>query len=158
MLSKTVMVALLAAMLGSTLAGVFFRYFLNDALSWSEEAARFAMIWVAVLGGGLTYRAGGHIAVDMFLRKLPKRFAWVGAGIVASASAAFIITFTWYGAKMVENVWMQRSAALEMSMAVPYAALPVGGVFMLYHLVASLIEARVNRTESPIITSELNRI
>lgn len=139
--SRLVMIALVWVMLTSILLGVFSRYFIGDAIIWSEEVARFSMIWVAVLGGGLTFRSGGHIAIDLMARQLPATWQRPIAFASGLASAVFIVVFTWYGAVMVGNVALQKSAALEIPMAVPYAALPVGGALMLYHLVVSAIEA-----------------
>ena len=39
----------LALMVGVILLQVFFRYILNDALNWPDEAARFLMLWMTGL-------------------------------------------------------------------------------------------------------------
>ena len=61
------------------LAQVFFRYALNDALPWPEEAARFGMLWMTGLIAPLAYRRGGFVAIDMVERALPPR---LGAALV----------------------------------------------------------------------------
>ncbi|MDP1601632.1 MAG: TRAP transporter small permease subunit, partial [Legionella sp.] len=53
------------------LMGVFTRYVLNDALPWTEEAARFALLWMSWLGGGLAVRKGAHIAAEFLIDRLP---------------------------------------------------------------------------------------
>src|SRR3954454_21584469 len=45
------------------LLGVYTRYVLNDSLAWIEELARFSMVWLSWVGGGLAFRSGAHIAV-----------------------------------------------------------------------------------------------
>lgn len=61
----------LAIMVGFILTQVFFRYVLNAALPWPDEAARFAMLWMTGLIAPTAYRRGGFVAIDMFARALP---------------------------------------------------------------------------------------
>lgn len=55
----------------SILFQVFFRYVLGDPLAWSEEAARFCMLWMTGFMAPLAYRQGGFVAIDMVVRALP---------------------------------------------------------------------------------------
>jgi TRAP-type C4-dicarboxylate transport system permease small subunit len=57
------------------LAQVFFRYALNSALPWPEEAARFLMLWLTGLMAPIAYRQGGFVAIDMLERALSRRVA-----------------------------------------------------------------------------------
>ncbi|MFT6103837.1 MAG: TRAP-type C4-dicarboxylate transport system permease small subunit [Paracoccaceae bacterium] len=65
----------LATMVCFILAQVFFRYVMNDALPWPDEAARFMMLWMTGLIAPAAYRQGGFVAIDMFERALPSRIA-----------------------------------------------------------------------------------
>ena len=62
----------LIAMVGLILGQVFFRYVLDDAPAWTEEGARFGMLWMAGLMAPLAYRTGGFVAIDMLERALPR--------------------------------------------------------------------------------------
>ena len=53
------------------LAQVFYRYGLNAALPWPEEAARALMIWMTALAAPTAYRHGGFVSIDMLREKLP---------------------------------------------------------------------------------------
>lgn len=61
-----------AAMVIAILIQVFFRYVLNNALPWPDEAARFCMLWMAGLMAPTAFRRGGFVAIDMFPLMLPK--------------------------------------------------------------------------------------
>ena len=50
---------------------VFYRYVLNDALPWPEEAARALMIWMTALAAPTAYRYGGFVSIDMLQDYLP---------------------------------------------------------------------------------------
>ena len=61
----------------SILLQVFFRYVLSSPLPWSEEAARFCMLWMTGFMAPLAYRRGGFVAIDMLLRKLAPRIGQI---------------------------------------------------------------------------------
>jgi len=62
----------LAVMVCLILGQVFFRYVLNDAPNWTEEGARFGMLWMTGLMAPIAMRMGGFVAIDMLERALPK--------------------------------------------------------------------------------------
>lgn len=142
LMTRVIVVALLAIMFGSTLAGVFFRYALNDALTWSEEVARYSMVWLSLLGGGLVFREGGHVAVDLLVSRLPSRHLRGAVMLIAQAVVvAVLIVVLWQGVAMMERGQYMTTAALRLPMYVPYAALPAGAMLMIYHLVIAGIAA-----------------
>ena len=51
---------------------VFFRYVLNNALAWPDEAARFMMLWLTGLVAPAAYRRGGFVSIDMVVALLPR--------------------------------------------------------------------------------------
>lgn len=67
----------LAIMVVFILIQVFSRYILNDALPWSEEAARFCMLWMTGLVAPAAFRRGGFVAIDMLERALPRVLATI---------------------------------------------------------------------------------
>lgn len=61
-----------ALMVVAILIQVFFRYILNNALPWPDEAARFCMLWMTGLMAPTAFRRGGFVSIDMLLLALPK--------------------------------------------------------------------------------------
>ncbi|MBV6272100.1 TRAP transporter small permease [Alcaligenaceae bacterium CGII-47] len=150
------LVFLLLLMTGATISGVVARYVLNDALTWSEEVARYSMVWLSFLGGGLVFRHGGHIAIDMFIRKIPEGF-WrhIVFGISQLIILAFLAVLLWKGLDMVERGRQMTTPALQIPMMLPYAAIPVGAALMIYHLVVVTITSYCN-AEDPISAVQIN--
>lgn len=70
-IAKNLAGGLLAIMLAMILAQVFFRYVLNDSLPWTEELAKFAMVWVACLVAPWAYRMHLNVSIQMFADALP---------------------------------------------------------------------------------------
>ncbi len=68
---RAIGVAAVAFMVLAILIQVFFRYILNNALPWPDEAARFCMLWMAGLMAPTAFRRGGFVAIDMVPRMLP---------------------------------------------------------------------------------------
>lgn len=54
------------------LAQVVMRYVVGSALPWSEELARFFMLWMTGIIAPSAYRWGGFVAIDMLPRALPR--------------------------------------------------------------------------------------
>ncbi|MDA9788403.1 TRAP transporter small permease subunit [Amylibacter sp.] len=50
---------------------VFFRYILNNALPWPDEAARFCMLWMTGLMAPTAFRRGGFVAIDFINQFIP---------------------------------------------------------------------------------------
>ena len=133
-ITSAAIIVLMLTMVASILIGVFFRYVLNAALPWPEELARFAMVWLTMLGASLVVRHGGHIAVTFLVNRMRGRLKLFVNWFSRTLVVAFLILLLWFGVDMTDRAGRQRSAALEWSMSVPNLAMPLGAVLMLYHL------------------------
>ncbi|GAJ01698.1 unnamed protein product, partial [marine sediment metagenome] len=56
------------------LYSVFMRYILNMAPTWSEELARYLMIWIGLLALSVALKEGKHIGLTLGIRKVPSTF------------------------------------------------------------------------------------
>jgi TRAP-type C4-dicarboxylate transport system permease small subunit len=85
-LGRWIGAACLGLMVVVILAQVFFRYVLNNALPWPEEASRFLMLWSTALMAPSAFRRGGFVAIDMVIRMLPR--------MVATGLSVFLMAIT----------------------------------------------------------------
>lgn len=123
---NTFAAALFAGMVAVTAAGVFFRYVLNAALPWAEEADRYLFIWLTFVGASITMRAQAHIAVDILVRSLaPARREWV-AMLSYVCILAFVAIVFWASDRVIEVTSMTRTTATDIPMSWVYMAVPVG--------------------------------
>jgi len=76
-IGRAIGVVAIAAMVIAILIQVFFRYILNNALPWPDEAARFFMLWMTGLMAPTALRRGGFVAIDTFPLMLPKILAGI---------------------------------------------------------------------------------
>lgn len=72
------------------LAQVFFRYVINNALPWPEEASRFLMMWSTGLMAPTAFRRGGFVAIDMVIRLLPRLVA-MGLSVILMSVTILVL-------------------------------------------------------------------
>jgi TRAP-type C4-dicarboxylate transport system permease small subunit len=122
--------AMLAVLVASLSWQVFGRYVLDRAPSWSEELARFLLVWITMLGAAAVMRERGHIAVTTLPDSLPP----LGRRVLGVVSDLVVLWVAWivglHGAALADLLSMQASPAFEVTMAVPYAALPTGAALI----------------------------
>jgi TRAP-type C4-dicarboxylate transport system permease small subunit len=127
---------LVAVMTLTTLLQVIFRYALNDPLVWSEELARFLFVWIALVGAGAAMRTGGHFGLDLFYRKFPAAGRTGVAMLISTIIAVFAAVLLVFGIRETIQASVQLAPSLQIRMHWAYAAMPVGAMLMLWHLVA----------------------
>jgi TRAP-type C4-dicarboxylate transport system permease small subunit len=91
---RVIAIAALAIMVCLILGQIFWRYALNDAPNWTEEAARFGMLWLTGLMAPLAYRQGGFVAIDMLERALPRLLAGLLTLLLLSISL-WVLLIAW---------------------------------------------------------------
>jgi TRAP-type C4-dicarboxylate transport system permease small subunit len=90
-LGRALGIAALAIMVCLILAQIVFRYLTPNALNWSEEAARFGMLWMTGLMAPLAYRRGGFVAIDMAERGLGEKLSSLLTIVLLAISLAVLI-------------------------------------------------------------------
>ena len=154
--SRVVVMILMAAMTVDCLLGVFFRYVVQDALTWTEETARYLMIWMGFLATGLALREGGHIALEVVLARVPPGLQRVMLTLVHLLSLAFLVAVIGAGWLLLLRVSGQRTPVLGISMMWPYLAIPVGCLLTALEVVALTLrlpaEAAAEAPESRALT------
>lgn len=139
--------ALLIVMVVVVFLQVIFRFILRASLPWSEELSRYVMVWIAFLGAAIGVRRKSHIGVEALIIILPKNWQkWAGF-FVSLCSAVFFAFLVKYGRLILRTVVFQRSPAMELSMAIPYSAILVGGALMLVYSLYNAVEIATTRGE-----------
>lgn len=134
-------VALLIVMTAITSAGVFWRYIMNDALSWAEELGCYMLVWVSFLGAALATYRGTHIAIDVVYDRLPRWAQRILEILVNGAIVVFMGAILLSSLKILPVVHTRISPTLFISMDIPYLVLPVSaGIIIFQTLVRMLPE------------------
>ena len=126
---------------GLTMWQVTTRFVLGRPSTWSEAIVRAAMIWSVFMGVAAAFREGTMIALEIVQRNLPHR---VGLALYQTSMALTLVFFAilfWQGWAMALRVQRQTLAALDISIAWVYAAVPVGSVFIMLAVLACMARA-----------------
>jgi TRAP-type C4-dicarboxylate transport system permease small subunit len=140
-----IVAALLGVVAVAVMAQVSVRFILtavgiNISAPWTEELARYTLIWMVFLGAGVGVRHARMIALEFGVRKLP---ANVGVPIryaVMLVSIAFFGLLFWVGIEFLELGRTETSPVLGITKDYVYWAMPVGMVLMILNSLALIAE------------------
>jgi TRAP-type C4-dicarboxylate transport system permease small subunit len=137
--ARVAVIILVAAMTANVLLAVFFRYVMGNALSWSEETARYMMVWMGFLGTGVALREGSHVAMTLFLDKAGPSLRPLMLQVIRGLSLVFLVAVIWAGAVLAISISSQVTPVLRISMAWPYLAIPVGCFLIACETIALMV-------------------
>ncbi len=139
---KNAMILLMAAMVAAVTWQVLSRYLVGSPSNWTEEVARFLLIWIGLLGGAWAYRARMHLGLDLLAQKLDG----VGRKRLQTLSDVLVILFALTvlvggGAMLMQLAYElnQTTAALGIKVSWIYSVIPITGMLMVFYGVNSLV-------------------
>lgn len=131
---------LVVAVLGLVAFQVVTRYVLNAPVPWSEELARFALVWLTFIGAGYVMARGTHVTVVVGSSMLGKRGAAVldafGSLVVVAVCAVLLAN----SIQFLQTAGRTSSPAAGISMSYVYGAAVVGFVLIAIHAVHRLVD------------------
>ena len=136
------LVVIMSLMVVNVLWQVFSRFVLGDPSSYTEELARYLMIWIGVLGAAYVSGKNKHVAIDYFSTKFSEKnqikvkvfVQWL---IMIFAFFAFVIG----GSRLVYITYVleQLSPALQIPLAFVYLVIPISGVLIAYYKILEIL-------------------
>lgn len=130
-------------------AHVVWRYVLNNALTWSEEFLRFALVWFSLLSASLIHKRREHIGIVVFRGYLPSKAQKFIKRLITFIEIIGTGAATIIGVILLTKVQGQMTPAMRLPFWLPYLAVPVSFAFMtLYGIEHSVNEALGKTTES----------
>ncbi|MCM3762069.1 TRAP transporter small permease [Alkalihalobacillus oceani] len=120
---------------------VVLRYVFNYSLYWSEEVARYLIIWFIFIGSSIAVREKAHATVDLLLVYLPPRFKRILSILGSVIAIIFFVLIFQSGIQTIENVMQFNNVtpALGIPMYMPYLAIPVGSTLMILRFIQLII-------------------
>ncbi len=145
-----VIVALMGIAVLNVLWQVFTRFVLADPSSFTDELARYLLIWIGLLGAGYAAGMRMHLAIDLLPTKLSGRpRCYVGLLIEACVFLFALAVLVVGGTNLVALTLTlgQTSAALHVPIGYVYLALPMSGLLMMFYAVRAAVGHRVELRE-----------
>ncbi len=136
------LVFLLAVMTLDVLWGVFTRYVMGAQASWSEELARFLLIWIGILGAAYAAGKNLHLTIDLYPKSLDidkrkKLYRFINSLIILFALVVLVIG----GSRLVyvTSTLGQVSAALQVPLSIVYTVLPLSGFLIIFYKLSDIL-------------------
>lgn len=140
-------VAAIAVMLAAAGWQVFARYLLDQPPVWTEELARFSMVWGGLLGASCAFRAGFDPTLFPQMRKLRGLGGGTLAIMRAAGAALFIVPILWFsifGANMnpergyIARLAGRQAETMDVPMVIFGIAIPIAFSLIALHIIAGL--------------------
>jgi TRAP-type C4-dicarboxylate transport system permease small subunit len=121
------------------------RYVLPVPYSWTEELARYLMIWGAFIGASSLIRTGENIGVDFFIEKLPvkwKNMLYNGIEIIILLSIIYVLKIA---LSVLPGLGLyQTSPSLGISIFWAYFGMLIGLCLVVLQLLGMILKHALN--------------
>jgi TRAP-type C4-dicarboxylate transport system permease small subunit len=136
------LIIIMSIMVINVLWQVFSRYFLGAPSSFTDELARYLMIWIGILGAAYVSGRNKHVAIDV----LPSRLSAKTQKKLSLVVRILIILFCLFalvigGSRLVYVTYVldQYSPALQVPLALVYMVIPISGILIIYYKITDIL-------------------
>lgn len=142
-LLEILLVSLMSVMVLNVLWQVFTRFVVGRPSSYTEELARYLLIWVGLVGASYAVSRRMHLSIDLITERL--KGEWKKASQLFIAAAIFLFALLVLVAGGIRLVYItlaleQTSAALQVKLGYVYLALPISGVLIMFFSLMTIWE------------------
>jgi TRAP-type C4-dicarboxylate transport system permease small subunit len=148
---KNVLILLMVALVTAVSWQVISRYGFSTPSSWTEEVARFLLIWIGVLGAAYAFRTGAHLGLDILPKKLTGNSALALKLFILLVVTGFSVAVLIIGGgSLVVLTWelKQYSAVLGLPIAFVYSVIPTTGILICFYAIAAAMGVEVGTSEN----------
>ena len=119
---------------------VFCRYILNSSLFWSEELARYMLVWLSFFGATVAYYHHLHPGVDVLTSRLSAVKQQISQLVVHLISMVLALVMVISGTQFAWFVRMQISPALGLPKWIILAVIPLSGTVLFFYALTFLVQ------------------
>ena len=136
-------IVLMGANVINVLWQVFTRFILQNPSSYTEELARFLLIWVGLLGAAYVVSIKMHLAIDILNQKLEgvkKLYVDLVIQILIFSFAFLVMVVGGFRLVSITLFLEQVSAALQIQLGYVYLVLPLSGLIIMFYMLVFIID------------------
>lgn len=140
-ITKGAMAVLMGSLVLCVVWQVISRYLLNAPSTFTDELARFLLIWVSLLGAAYLSGQNAHISIDMISQRLrpaaQRNLAiFINLLIILFVFSVLVIG----GGKLVYTtfIYMQLTPTLQIPMAIVYMIGPIFGLLVTFYKLVNI--------------------
>jgi TRAP-type C4-dicarboxylate transport system permease small subunit len=133
---ENILVFILSAMVVNVIWQVFTRFFTDSPSSFTDELARYLMIWLGLLGAAYVAGKNEHVAIDVLAKKASAK----GQQLITQLIRLSVLGFAFFamvigGGRLVYITFKleQYSPALQIPLAAVYAVIPISGILIVFY-------------------------
>ena len=133
---ERLLIAILGIMVLNVLWQVFTRFFTDTPSSFTDELARYLMIWLGILGAAYVAGKNEHVAIDFFAKKFSEKRQLFLTRFISIA----VLSFAFFGMVVggsrlvyITTKLEQFSPSLKIPLAVVYGVIPLSGILIIYY-------------------------
>lgn len=133
---------LMAALVAVVSWQVMSRYVLTSPSSWTEESARFLLIWIGTLGAAYASYTGSHIGIDLLAEHATaaqRRRLEIAINLLCAAFGALVMIYGGSRLVLLTLQLEQISPSLGIPIAWVYSIIPVSGLLIVWFCAQRLL-------------------
>lgn len=130
---EKLLAVLMGAMVLDVTWQVFTRFILGDPSSYTEEIARFLLIWIGLMGAAYAYRKHSHLSLELLIHKLQGNSQLILVRVIQALSFLFAASVMVYGGvqlMLLTFEMKQITAATNVNMGYIYSCIPLSGLLI----------------------------
>jgi TRAP-type C4-dicarboxylate transport system permease small subunit len=138
---RNILIVLMGVLVLNVVWQVFTRYVLQSPSTYTDELARFLLIWVGLLGAAYYSGQNSHIAIDILYRYLnDDKKRKLSIGIKSLVTVFVVCVFIIGGGYLVYITYAswQITPALQLPMALVYCIGPLSGLLIAYYNISDI--------------------
>jgi len=137
-LVEAAVIAISTVVVGIVIVEVGLRFLFSSSLIFTEELARYLMVWVVFLGSVIAVRDGAHIRISMLLNRLPQSWQRWATIVAEVLTLAFLAVTVVEGIRILPKQLSQIPATFDVPLFYFYLAIPVGSLLMMIFILPRL--------------------
>ena len=106
------------------------RYVFSGSIAWTEETARYCMIWLAFLGASMLIRSGENSSVTFLIDRLPKKTRWGLDLLIQAIMLLFMLIVFAVSVTQLQYSLSEFSPALRIRMFIPKSSILFGSLMI----------------------------
>lgn len=136
-----------AVMVLVTIMQVISRYFFGYSFVWSDELAKFMLVWTTFIGTCVGIRDKEMPSMELFENSIKGKLKVIHKFLLHALNLFFIGFLLYYSAKLATqpSVYLQVSPALRLPMIYVYMIVPISCVFMILLTIGEIVQFIRNR-------------
>jgi len=142
---KWLVIIFMGANVLNVLWQVFTRFVMDSPSTFTEELARYLLIWVSFLGAAYAYRKRIHLAVEVISQRLEgnkHNYLQIFIQAVIFVFSLFVLVIGGWDLTSMSFEMSQISPALQINIGYIYMVIPISGILFMYYSLIFIGEYR----------------